>query len=289
VQRDALEEQAAPVAVESEIHRAKGGGQTLDPQLQRSMGQAMGADFSHVKVHTDTTSDHLNHTLQAKAFTTGSDVFFRQGEYNPSSKGGQELIAHELTHVVQQGGASVQCQREPMIQRLGLSDASKHLTDPAADQAARANFIRDNFNDFWLRLQMDNILCTATVAFGRETFIAENIEIIDDTYHNRIGLPAVFDQYIPYDAPNFVNIGFPLRDRLIAQGRDQLTMDDIQEVLNELRGPVRDAIATNSRNLALAMHYINMSDAFGYGSGGGRERARGRGDVSAPAPSAAAS
>ena len=50
----------------------------------------------------DTQSDQLNRSIQARAFTTGQDVFFRQGEYDPGSKDGQELIAHELTHVVQQ-------------------------------------------------------------------------------------------------------------------------------------------------------------------------------------------
>jgi hypothetical protein len=68
----------------------------------------MGADFSGVKVHTDSQSDQLNKSIQAKAFTTGQDVFFRQGAYEPSSQGGQELIAHELTHVVQQNGGAVQ-------------------------------------------------------------------------------------------------------------------------------------------------------------------------------------
>lgn len=66
----------------------------------------MGVDFSRVKVHTDAKSDQLNRSIQAKAFTTGQDVFFRHGAYDPSSRGGQELIAHELTHVVQQGSAS---------------------------------------------------------------------------------------------------------------------------------------------------------------------------------------
>jgi hypothetical protein len=87
---------------EAELQGAKGHGQALDPNLQASMGQAMGADFSGVKVHTDTQSDQLNQSIQAKAFTTGQDVFFRQGEYQPESRSGQELIAHELTHVVQQ-------------------------------------------------------------------------------------------------------------------------------------------------------------------------------------------
>ncbi|WP_434684956.1 eCIS core domain-containing protein [Pseudanabaena minima] len=88
--------------LESSIQRAKGSGQPLDPNLQTKMGQVMGSDFSRVKIHTDAQSDQLNQSIQAKAFTTGQDVFFSQGAYNPKSKAGQELIAHELTHVVQQ-------------------------------------------------------------------------------------------------------------------------------------------------------------------------------------------
>ena len=91
--------------LETEIQRAKGSGQILAPELQAKMGQAMGADFSGVRVHTNPQADHLNRSIQAKAFTTGQDIFFRQGAYQPGSRGGQELIAHELTHVVQQNGA----------------------------------------------------------------------------------------------------------------------------------------------------------------------------------------
>ncbi|MDA0267554.1 MAG: DUF4157 domain-containing protein, partial [Cyanobacteria bacterium] len=65
----------------TQLQGAKGGGQALEPGLQAQMGQAMGADFSGVKVHTDAQSDHLNQSIQAKAFTTGQDVFFRQGAY----------------------------------------------------------------------------------------------------------------------------------------------------------------------------------------------------------------
>lgn len=71
------------------------------------MEQAFGADFSGVKVHTDTQADQLNQSIQAKAFTIGQDVFFRSGTYEPGSHGGQELLAHELTHVVQQSGSAV--------------------------------------------------------------------------------------------------------------------------------------------------------------------------------------
>ncbi len=92
----------ASSALESSIQSARGHGQTLDTYLQAKMGQAMGANFSNVRVHTDSQSDRLNKSIQAKAFTTGQDIFFQQGAYEPRSRGGQELIAHELTHVVQQ-------------------------------------------------------------------------------------------------------------------------------------------------------------------------------------------
>jgi len=96
----------------SAINSARGGGQPLDAGLQQSMGRAMGADFSGVRVHTDARSDRLNKSLQAKAFTTGQDVFFRQGEYQPGTRVGNETIAHELTHVVQQQRKKVMAKTE---------------------------------------------------------------------------------------------------------------------------------------------------------------------------------
>lgn len=93
--------------IESSIQGARSGGSALDEGLRGSMEPAFGADFSGVRVHTDAKADSLNRSLQARAFTTGQDIFFRSGEYNPSSGGGKELVAHELTHVVQQNGSTV--------------------------------------------------------------------------------------------------------------------------------------------------------------------------------------
>jgi hypothetical protein len=91
----------------SRISQQRGGGQALDSRVQANMGAATGQDFSGVKVHTDAESHALNEQLGARAFTTGQDIFFRSGAYNPGSSGGQELLAHELTHVVQQGSGRV--------------------------------------------------------------------------------------------------------------------------------------------------------------------------------------
>ncbi len=89
------------------INQARGNGQALDGAVQKQMGESMGQDFSGVRVHTGSESHALNEQLNAKAFTTGSDIFFRDGAYSPQSSSGQELLAHELTHVVQQGSGAV--------------------------------------------------------------------------------------------------------------------------------------------------------------------------------------
>ena len=92
--------------VESAIESARGGGQGLDHGVRRQMESAFGTDFGGVRVHTGDEAHELNHAVSAVAFTTGQDIFFRDGAYNPSNSEGKELLAHELTHVVQQNGAA---------------------------------------------------------------------------------------------------------------------------------------------------------------------------------------
>ncbi len=92
--------------IESGINALRGGGQPLNKHTQEFFGSRMGADFSVVRVHTDVGADNLNRNLSAKAFTTGNDIFFSRGRYNPYSSKGKELLGHELTHVVQQGAFS---------------------------------------------------------------------------------------------------------------------------------------------------------------------------------------
>jgi hypothetical protein len=89
-------------AVESAINRARGVGQPLDSAVQTQMGERLGHDFSAVRVHTDAQAHALNEQLSAKAFTTGRDIFFQRNAYDPASSWGRGLLAHELTHVVQQ-------------------------------------------------------------------------------------------------------------------------------------------------------------------------------------------
>ena len=107
-----LEGGEVEASVAQTIQRAQGSGSALDPRTRYGMESAFGADFGGVRVHTDAQADTLNRSLNARAFTTGKDIFFRKGEYSPGSSGGQELLAHELTHTVQQGASAVQRQSE---------------------------------------------------------------------------------------------------------------------------------------------------------------------------------
>jgi hypothetical protein len=146
--REAIAGGEAIKDLDTAINSARGGGQPLDAGLQRSMGQVMGADFSGVRVHTDAQSDQLNQSIQAKAFTTGQDVFFRQGAYEPGSRGGQELIAHELTHVVQQtGGVQLQPQEGENQVKDRTDTGLIQKKDPESDQqgenvARERNYLR---------------------------------------------------------------------------------------------------------------------------------------------------
>jgi uncharacterized protein DUF4157 len=90
--------------VEAAISASRGGGRPLDRGTAQRLGDALG-DLSDVRVHTDSRAGELARAVDARAFTVGRDVFFAEGEYRPGTRSGDDLLAHELTHVVQQRGA----------------------------------------------------------------------------------------------------------------------------------------------------------------------------------------
>jgi hypothetical protein len=109
------------------IEDRRGQGRPLQEPVRRDMEDALGHDLSDVRIHTDSDAHDLNEAVSARAFTTGSDVFFKQGTYDPSSTSGRQLLGHELTHVVQQ--------------RAGMSGLQAgEVSDPAdpAEQHAEA-------------------------------------------------------------------------------------------------------------------------------------------------------
>lgn len=96
-----------------DVQRRLGRGESLDGNIRARMEAALGYDFSRVRIHHDANAAHLSSTLNARAFTVGDHVAFGMGEYEPGSLVGDALLAHELAHVVQQGGAQPAAQTSP--------------------------------------------------------------------------------------------------------------------------------------------------------------------------------
>jgi hypothetical protein len=90
----------------SAIESRRGAGRPLDAAVRRRMEGAFGASFAGVRIHADDTAARLNSAVSAKAFTTGKDVFFGQGQFAPGTRAGDKILAHELAHTLQPAGGA---------------------------------------------------------------------------------------------------------------------------------------------------------------------------------------
>lgn len=98
-------------------------GEALNPDVQRTMEHALGADLSDVRIHRDGKASDSAQTLNAQAYTVGSHVVVPEGGYDPASHDGQRMLAHELTHVVQQ--------REGPVDGTPVGDSGLSVSDPS--------------------------------------------------------------------------------------------------------------------------------------------------------------
>ncbi|HTB80774.1 MAG TPA: DUF4157 domain-containing protein [Opitutaceae bacterium] len=110
---------------ESRIATLQGGGQRLAEPVRASMESRFGHDFSRIRIHTHETAAALAASINARAFTLGRDLVFGAGQYAPGSETGRRLIAHELTHSIQQGQAP------------HLNQSKRKASAPASDTKAR--------------------------------------------------------------------------------------------------------------------------------------------------------
>ncbi len=125
-------ESVAAHDISSKIENTNGSGMSLPAEVHQDLGEKIGADFSNVKIHAGSEAAQLSNQLGARAFTTGNNIYFNSGEYNPGTPSGKRLLAHELTHVVQQGAAGTSVQRktdETLVQRNVFSNAASAVWD----------------------------------------------------------------------------------------------------------------------------------------------------------------
>jgi hypothetical protein len=121
------------------------GGNKMDGGTKSFMESRFGYDFGNVKIHTDTVAAKSAQSINALAYTSGNSIVFNEGQYNPSTPNGQKLLAHELTHTIQQGAAKslpIQRQAAPARRRtiwLNIGFDSSAVADTATMQRLRAS------------------------------------------------------------------------------------------------------------------------------------------------------
>jgi Domain of unknown function (DUF4157) len=134
--------------LESTLNNTKGTGNNLHPNVRREMETGIGADFEQVKIHTDGKAVQMSESLNAKAFTYGNDIYFNQGQYNPEADSGKHLLAHELTHVVQQNNGL----NRKMVQRGGGKDDPPRFITYSIFVPAGTQTLREMYDLFEIRV-----------------------------------------------------------------------------------------------------------------------------------------
>jgi hypothetical protein len=132
--------------LEQRLQKTKGTGTPLPSDTKTAMESSMGADFSSVRVHKGTEAAELSNDLQAQAFTHGNDIYFNDNKFDSTSSSGRHLLAHELTHTVQQG-AAVQKKADPALSdAIQRAPAAKAGAAPSAASGEVVNISSGKFN-----------------------------------------------------------------------------------------------------------------------------------------------
>jgi|GEM_PF-6843112 len=134
----------APKPLESHLQQANGSGTPLDTETRSEMEDAFSSDFSGVQIHSGQEATSLNQSLDARAFTHKNNIFFNKGEYQPQSTQGKHLLAHELTHTIQQGhGVQQKVADSPFIQASQTTPDLQRVPDAAGNQPTGSSEVVD--------------------------------------------------------------------------------------------------------------------------------------------------
>jgi hypothetical protein len=235
---------AVPPAIEDDIQRVRGGGQTLPDDLRARMEPAFGADFSGVRVHTDAKAHALNQSLAARAFTTGQDIFFRGGEYNPGSQTGQELLAHELTHVIQQMPASrglIQTMKWPDRKKRPalVSQLQEHWTD-ATEETTQSFYTwcsaKDDFDLLPTKMTQGAVEAEMAKHPNSATFRSQNGITNESTlneYLLSLSKPTPVVAYNTYPDSNYTGASEMLKKEVSELG---ITFEQVEGISKGLQG-----------------------------------------------------
>jgi len=160
-----------PHNMESQLRAARGGGMPLPSGLKSMMEGSFGRDLSSVRIHTDSAAASMSDSIDARAFTSGQDIYFNAGEFSPDTKQGQRLIAHEITHTLQQcGGIAREEKKKTPKPKVEVMD-EEDLNEAAAGDRL-----------FWARLLQHVFFLDTGVELPLYTFqgLLHSIKVADE-------------------------------------------------------------------------------------------------------------
>jgi hypothetical protein len=163
---------------EQKLDNTAGGGAPLHKGIKAFMEPHFGTDFSRVKVHTGSDAAQMNRELGSHAFTHGSNIYFNEGQYQPETNSGKKLLAHELTHVVQQG--AVQNSKSVQLQRQERKDQNK-----VSDKNTTANTNIEKILTTLISTGQDKALTIIDKIFG--THYSAKDMVLDEGYFYSYG------------------------------------------------------------------------------------------------------
>jgi hypothetical protein len=162
IQRSGRGPPAADTSFEQNLMSSKGGGSALPETTRSFMESRFSSSFEGVRIHTGSTAQTLSRSINAQAFTHGNDIYFNSGKFSPDTAAGGHLLAHELTHTIQQGAskpaaANTSVSRKPIIQRSAEGSVPQ-LTNAVAKAKGEEGKVNankegpDGYREGWERL-----------------------------------------------------------------------------------------------------------------------------------------
>ncbi len=159
-------------SVSNRINSSRGKGKRLSKSTKSFMENRFDTDFSNVNIHTGSEATNMSRDLGAKAFTVGNDIYFNKGQYSPSTSEGKRLLAHELTHSVQQGGVILrQAAVQPKIRRFSHHRVSVIIRASCDADAFRLDTVETAF-----RSALDKIFEDDCIEITRRKAIQNNLK-----------------------------------------------------------------------------------------------------------------
>ena len=225
--------------IANRIRQGRSNGRSMPSSTQSIMERGFGADFSGVRIHTDSVAASMNSDIGARAFTNNNDIFFNEGQFDPQSRNGQTLLAHELTHTIQQG-ASTAIQEPEASPETTLADA---LVEHEIETIGTSNTDAASQSDTETELrETDTSVATEEDVIAEED--QENLDITEElvgTDEGEAADPVEAFPMSPEEDPAFNE----LESRVEGAAQDQETTDPAEQEAQA--GQVAAAVPSNER------------------------------------------